>query len=176
VAQVTLSFAGAVQCSADISADGRYRYRLMRRWGAGKTMLFVMLNPSTADATEDDPTIRRCLGFARREGCEALEVVNLFAYRATDPKDLTRCSDHPIGPANDSAIVSAAFAAQVLVVAWGGWIPKAWDVRPYTVVHMLERERPGLACLCLGPTTATGQPRHPLYAPSRTPLVPYALP
>src|SRR5689334_20041621 len=71
--------------SAVLSPCGLYRYRLTRRWGDGPALLFVMLNPSTADATEDDPTIRRCTGFAKREGMPAIEVVNLFAWRATDP-------------------------------------------------------------------------------------------
>jgi len=78
----------AVLGHATFSACGRFRYRLSRTWRPGPPLLFVMLNPSTADAREDDPTLRRCLGFAQRAGFGALEVVNLFAYRATDPRDL----------------------------------------------------------------------------------------
>ena len=72
--------------SAIISPCGRYRYRLDRRWGDGRTMGFIMLNPSTADAENDDPTIRRCIGFAKREGCDAIAVVNLYALREGRPE------------------------------------------------------------------------------------------
>jgi hypothetical protein len=77
-----------------------------------------MLNPSTADATEDDPTIRRCVGFARRERCGVLEVVNLFAFRATNPQALRSAPD-PVGPANDRFIEKAVERADLIVVAWG---------------------------------------------------------
>lgn len=84
--------------SASISGD--YRYRLGRAWAGGPTCTFIMLNPSTADADQDDPTIRRCVGFAKALGCGALEVVNLYAYRATNPRDLLR-QDERVGPEND---------------------------------------------------------------------------
>ena len=80
-----------------------YRYLLTRRWGTVPAMVWIMLNPSTADAFAEDPTIRRCLIFAHREGCGGLTVVNLFALRSTDPKALTRHPD-PVGPANDTFI------------------------------------------------------------------------
>lgn len=74
---------------AVISDDGRYRYRLWRTWAPElPRMAWIMLNPSTADAEVDDPTIRRCVGFAKREGCGGIEVVNLYAYRSTDPSVL----------------------------------------------------------------------------------------
>src|SRR5689334_19453129 len=86
--------------NAVISACGRYRYVLTRQVGPGsRRATFVMLNPSTADATNDDPTIRRCIGFAREWGCGRLVVLNLFAFRATDPADLKRAID-PVGPEN----------------------------------------------------------------------------
>jgi hypothetical protein len=75
-----------VKSSAVLSPDGVYRYRLDRVWGAGPRVLFVMLNPSTADATQDDPTLRRCLGFARDWGYGSLTVANLYAYRARGPQ------------------------------------------------------------------------------------------
>jgi hypothetical protein len=104
---------------ADLSPCGTYRYLLGRRIGGGDRVgLWVMLNPSTADANEDDATIRRCIGFARREGCGLLEVVNLFAYRATDPAAL-RLADDPVGPANDHFISKAVERAALVVVAWG---------------------------------------------------------
>jgi hypothetical protein len=114
---------------ADLSPCGTYRYLLGRRVGEGdRTALFMMLNPSTADATEDDPTIRRCTGFARREGCGVLEVVNLFAYRATDPAELRTAPD-PVGPANDHHIKAALGRVALVVVAWGA-LPRPLIARP----------------------------------------------
>src|SRR3954453_788312 len=86
--------------NAVISACGRYRYLLTRQVGPGtRTAVFIMLNPSTADATDDDPTIRRCIGFARQWGCGRLAVLNLFALRATDPAWMKQ-ADNPVGPEN----------------------------------------------------------------------------
>ncbi len=84
---------------AVFSADGNYRYRLSRHWREGPEATFIMLNPSTADAEVDDPTIRRCMGFARLWGMGGLYVGNLFAYRATRPTEMKKASD-PIGPDN----------------------------------------------------------------------------
>src|SRR5689334_18589152 len=98
---------------------GRYRYRLWRQWDPAKpAVAFVMLNPSTADATTDDPTIRRCFGFAQGWGFGRLEVVNLFALRATDPRELARHPD-PVGPANDAHIAAALALTDQAVAAWG---------------------------------------------------------
>lgn len=90
--------------SAEISPCGQYRYKLMRSIlqvvGWDKPALFIMLNPSTADADIDDPTVRRCIGFAKREMCSSLTVVNLYALRATDPRQLMK-HQNPVGPLND---------------------------------------------------------------------------
>src|SRR5450755_1416997 len=94
--------------SAVFSADRTYRYRLTRTWGSsGSHAVWVMLNPSTADALADDPTIRRCTGFSRALGLDGLVVVNLFALRATEPRELRRHPE-PAGPANDWFIQEAA--------------------------------------------------------------------
>jgi len=138
-------------------AHGPYRYSLARRWGGGARALFVMLNPSTADDVGDDPTIRRCIGFARRWRCGALEIVNLYALRATYPEDLF-AHDAPVGPANDDAIADAATRAQTIVVAWGA---HARDAERVERVLELLRDRP---LQCLG-TNRGGTPRHPLYLP-----------
>ena len=107
------------EADAVISDCERYRYRLTRRWDDGPTCTFIMLNPSTADARKDDPTIRRCIGFARREGCAALLVINCFAFRATKPADLFAAED-PIGPENDRHIMAASLDADGQVIAaWG---------------------------------------------------------
>src|ERR1700677_1476546 len=89
-----------VRKNAMISPCEKYRYRLERFWGPGHALPFVMLNPSTADANIDDPTIRRCMGFSRREGAGGIIVVNLFAYRATEPSDLPAGAER-IGPENE---------------------------------------------------------------------------
>jgi hypothetical protein len=154
---------------AVLSADGLYRYRLWRIVGSEfKRVVVVMLNPSTADAEVDDPTIRRCVAFARREGCGRLDVVNLYGFRATDPKALRGVED-PIGPANDEHILAASDAAHLVVVAWGA---DAGPVvgRDDAVVHLL-RDRGAVHCLG---TTAKGAPRHPLYLRADAPLAPWS--
>jgi hypothetical protein len=141
---------------AAFSRDRRYRYRLWRHWDQSRPAIaFCMLNPSTADARRDDPTIRRCIGFARGWGYGGIEVVNIFALRATDPRDL-RSADDPIGPRNDAFMLRAA-ALSPVVIAWG--------------VHGALRDRGANALRLFGPRarllvlgrTRSGAPRHPLY-------------
>jgi hypothetical protein len=129
-----------------------------------------MLNPSTADATQDDPTIRRCIGFARAWGYGALEVVNLFACRATDPERLRRVPD-PVGPENDRHILRAVRRASETVVAWGN--RGVHLGRHDAVLRLLRRRR--VAVHCLGRTQA-GHPRHPLYLRTDAPLMPFEIP
>ncbi|SFI15082.1 DUF1643 domain-containing protein [Albimonas pacifica] len=140
---------------AVISDCGLYRYRLWRRWGAGPTCVFIMLNPSTADAKQDDPTIRRCIGFAKREGCGGLVVANLFAYRATSPKDMKAASD-PVGPKNDEHLRWCADLATGPVIA--GWGTHGSFMGRAAVVRRMLSGR--ISHLGL---TAAGEPRHPLY-------------
>lgn len=150
-----------ISCDAVVSDDGLYRYALGRKWADGRTLTWVMLNPSTADAFVDDPTIRRCIGFAERDGFGSLLVVNLFALRATDPKVLWD-HDDPIGSGNHGAVrialgTAAEFGSPV-VAAWGVLsrrLPAALPVRQWC------REA-GVPLLCLG-RTKQGHPRHPLY-------------
>ena len=88
---------GHEHTSARLSDDRRYRYLLVRRWdNTLPDATFVMLNPSTADERDDDPTIRKCIGFAKRWGCGGIKVVNLYAFRATNPRDCFAAAD-PIG-------------------------------------------------------------------------------
>lgn len=144
---------------AVFSADSKYRYRLHRTWDAGAaSVLFVMLNPSTADATQDDPTIRRCVGFAKRWGYGRLLVGNLFALRATDPRCLLDEPD-PVGPQNDEHLRVMMDEARIVICAWGA----------HKLAHGTTRESAVKALL--GPSlwalgrTAAGAPRHPLYMP-----------
>lgn len=135
--------------------DGRYRYLLWRRWAEADSLLFIMLNPSTADAAQDDPTIRRCIGFARRWGFGGVEVVNLFAWRATLPRELAKARD-PVGPHNDRAISLAVARSRAVIAAWG--VHGALGDRDAQVAPLLAATR--LRCLGL---TRDGAPRHPLY-------------
>lgn len=152
--------------SAVFDPSRTYRYLLTREWGDGPVMTFVMLNPSTADAMVDDPTIRRCAGFAKREACTGIAVVNLFALRATDPKSLYSHPD-PVGPDNAGFLLRALVAdGGPVVAAWG--LHGAFHGRGLEVARLLAPAGMG----CLGVTKA-GHPKHPLYVRGDTPLVPY---
>jgi hypothetical protein len=153
---------------AVISECGKYRYHLWRRWDMDlPTMVWVMLNPSTADATEDDPTIRRCIGFAKREGCGGISVLNVFAYRATDPVELTKVAD-PVGPKNEAYLCYARNVSlmTILVCGWG-------KQRPGKVLREAYRNAGViLTCRnahCFG-KNQDGSPKHPLYLPSNAKL------
>jgi hypothetical protein len=165
---------------AVISEDGLYRYSLTRQWGESNVgPLFIMLNPSKADADVDDPTVRKCIGFAQRWGYDAMRVVNLFAFRATEPDELIGARDAR-GPLNAEVVRGeisiAAFRDVPIVAAWGGW----WSARqrgPYwRGLPRINVERTvqdfGGRPLCLG-VTNDGSPRHPCRLPYSTPLVPW---
>lgn len=144
---------------ATFSACKSYRYRLWRTWDAAKPpLVFCMLNPSTADAEADDPTVSRCKERARRMGAGGLVVVNLFALRSTDPKALYQHAD-PVGPDNDSAILDAASQGD-LVCAWGNH-GKLYG-RAAKVLALLRAA--GLPALALR-VSKEGHPSHPLYLP-----------
>lgn len=149
----------AIARSAIISACGLYRYRLSRVWSEARAALpFVMLNPSTADADIDDPTIRRCMAFARRDDYGGIEVANLYALRATDPEALWQHPD-PFGPENeghlrDVALASVSYGTPVVC----GWGAKGRDNTRAVRIMQLA----GARLVCLG-KTKKGLPRHPLY-------------
>lgn len=136
----------------------RFRYSLRREWqgGAGR-VTFVMLNPSTATEVQNDPTVERCERRARAMGYGAFQVVNIFAFRATDPADMRRAPD-PIGPANDAAILDAAKWADRIICAWG--THGAHLGRGAQVTQMLRDAGHRLYHLGL---TQGGAPKHPLY-------------
>jgi hypothetical protein len=142
--------------------SGRYRYLLWRMRGRWRRshgfVLFVMLNPSTADEDANDPTVERCERRAMAMGFDGLVVANLFAWRATDPHELAKASQ-PIGPENDSTLAGARLAAVRTICAWGAngfAIPRAEHA--HRVLRTVKRD----PLWCLG-LTASGQPRHPLY-------------
>ncbi len=135
-----------------------YRYLLRRIVGFGQgKVVFIMLNPSTADEELNDPTIRRCMNFTRQWGHSFLEVVNLFAYRATDPRELRRVSD-PIGPDNDFHILDSCKDSDVVIAAWGNH--GEFQGRAAAVMQMLQEDL--IRIEVLG-ATKSGNPRHPLY-------------
>lgn len=164
--------------SAVISPCGSYRYTLTRLWNEDKPgVLFVMLNPSTADADRDDPTIRRCMGFAQAWKCGAITVVNLFAYRATTPAVLASCAETApeiaVGPENNAAIRRCVDAhsgpRDYIVAAWGADANRPiLRRRRDDVMQLLPRT--DLMCLDI---TRGGAPRHPLYCRADLTPTPY---
>lgn len=152
---------------AEISDCGRYRYLLWRRWDKSKPRaLFIMLNPSTADAEVDDPTIRRCMGFARAWNLGGIRVVNVYPFRATKPADLWK-ADAPLGIGNLSAIERAIDTNGVAIAAWGAHALAA-DVRH--IKNLFYELGVPLYALKL---TKDGAPGHPLYLAAATVPVVY---
>ena len=142
---------------ATLSPCRTYRYDLWRTWLSGDGYaVFIGLNPSTADETTDDPTIRRCVAFAKAWGYAGLCMTNLFAFRATQPKDMMQASD-PVGPFNNAYLTAAACRAGVVIAAWG--VHGTHHNRDRTVRELLPR----LHYLRL---TKGGHPGHPLYLPA----------
>jgi hypothetical protein len=156
---------GDALSGAVFDGSGKFRYSLWRRWdGELPRLCFIMLNPSTADDVYNDPTIARCVSFARRWQFGSLDVVNVFAYRATDSSRLSRVKD-PVGPLNDEYILKAAASSDQIVLAWGN-IARL-DDRHAEVLDLLP-ECSNLYCFG---TTKLGQPRHPLYVRNEAPLL-----
>lgn len=117
--QQTININPAMKKTANISDCRQYRYKLTREWDSDlPAVCFIGLNPSTADADIDDPTIRRCVNYAKSWGYGKLIMVNLFAFRATEPKDMMNAAD-PVGSANDGYVDAAVAEADITVAAWG---------------------------------------------------------
>lgn len=154
----------AFHSSASISDDGRYRWWLRRVLSVplmGHSMMgevcFIMLNPSTADDTTDDPTVRRCMAFARYWGFRSLCVRNLFPLRSTNPRTILRDRD-PYGGADGSAAIVAARESDLVVAAWGAFVPFKRDEEAISLL--------GDTHLCVLGLCKNGRPRHPLYVRS----------
>ncbi|WP_226036120.1 DUF1643 domain-containing protein [Aquibacillus saliphilus] len=155
----------------DAVIKGSYRYCLTRVLDNknNKRVVFWMLNPSTADENKNDQTLKRCIYFAKRENCGILEVVNLFAYIATDPNKLKKISrEEAIGEENLKYITHALEAASIIIVAWGknGTIKKGY--KEPVVTRLLEVF--SKKTYCFG-KTKDGHPRHPLVIRNDQPLV-----
>ena len=145
-----------VSATADIRGD--YRYSLTRVWDAAlPNITFVLLNPSTADATQLDPTLRRCVSFAAREGFGGMVILNLYAFRSPYPRAMKAAAD-PVGPDNDRVL---AAATGTVVAGWGN------NAHPSRVAHALTL-LPRLHALSV---TKRGNPKHPLYVRGDAPLI-----
>ena len=155
-----------IQTGAIFSECRTWRYSLWRKWDMlnERRMIFIGLNPSTADENEDDPTIRRCIGFAKKHSCGGIVMLNLFAFRATDPKEMMAAPD-PIGPHNDVIIKNHADRPdQIFIAAWGTM--GTFKDRDLEVSRMVY----GLRCFGF---TKYGMPRHPLYLKADSPIILY---
>ncbi|GMU47054.1 MAG: hypothetical protein AMXMBFR26_18360 [Porticoccaceae bacterium] len=153
-----------MEADARFSACRRHRYALWRRWAPGPQVLFILLNPAAADEQRNDPTIRRCLGFARAWGYGALAVANLFAHRAASAAELARLAAtapvHLVGADNDAWLLRLYRESDLAIAGWGNQgrlLGRSRAVRTLT---------PDLYCLGC---TRLGEPRHPLYVPTATP-------
>lgn len=155
-----------VESGAEFSPCEKYRYTLMRKWGAGNRMVnFAMLNPSVADQYILDPTLSRCMIRAEQMGFDGFHVTNLFAWRSTDPGQLAlnvhRKID-PIGSENDAHILRIALLSEMVICGWGSASPLI-PARAAQVVAMLREA--GVKLWALKVSDRTGMPMHPLYRP-----------
>jgi hypothetical protein len=154
-----------VKLGADFSEDRKYRYRLWRKWREDvPSLMWIMLNPSTADESKDDPTIKRVMGFSINWGFGGCEIFNLFGWRSTYPVNLRQSPD-PVGPQNDVLLTKAAWNDRPIVCAWGN-VCKELKWREKDVLILLEGR--DLRCLKL---TAKGGPIHPLYQPAKAQML-----
>lgn len=157
-----------MKSGAIFDATGLYRYTLWREWDERRSRVtIVMLNPSVANEMQNDPTIRRCIAFAQSWGYGSVEIVNLFAYCTPYPKELSNATE-PIGIENDKYVIQASNRSRRLVFGWGNW--GYLKNRAGQVCNLLNKAE----VFCLG-FTRTGQPRHPLYLPKDTQLIPYRI-
>ncbi len=153
---------------ANISECGRYRSLLWRRWDPGLPSLgWIMLNPSTADAQRDDPTIRRCIAFAKREGMGAIVVGNLYTLRSSSPLALGP-PEHAVGPGRDDRLREIGSTCELVVCAWG-----AHGLADFAGPSWIAERVPAEKLRCLG-RTVSGAPRHPLYVKADHPLEEYS--
>lgn len=165
------------------SEDRKYRFILWRKWdlprglpygrmgengfesvplkGQNDFAMFIGLNPSTADETEDDPTIRRCIAFAKSWGYGAICMANLFAYRATQPKDMMQVAE-PIGLSNGDHLIRIAREASEVVACWGQ--DGCFNHRDADVIALFEMSGLASKLRCIG-INKDGTPKHPLYLP-----------
>ncbi len=155
-----------IKGTASFSPCNLFRYKLTRDWfNEGEkrnNLLFIMLNPSTADAEVFDPTVRRCFGYAQDWGFNSMSVANIFAYRATDPKDMLNARDNGVnivGNDNNKAIIELSTEANRIVCAWGS---HKWSKERSNEVLNILRQQNLTEVYCLK-KSKDGSPCHPLY-------------
>lgn len=171
-----------IEKDAVLSKCGKYRYRLRRRWDSSPVVVFAMLNPSTADHEKDDPTIRKCVGFAKHWGFGAIEIINLFAIRSSSPDDVMKASD-PVGENNWVHVQRCLTSSYDENMEWEGtvlagerlvryplWVICAWGAhgrhmgQDQEFLGWVDQTGVDTQLRCLG-LTKKGLPRHPLYVP-----------
>lgn len=156
----------SLENACHFSADRRHRYSLVHRWNplfGERLIMWIGLNPSTADEQQLDPTLTRIRSFSQREGFDGFWMANIFGFRATDPKEMMAAPD-PVGPDNDDALLVGADRCELIVAAWG--VCGEFQARADAVARLFA----GRELWCLG-TTQDGHPRHPLYVAGRQALV-----
>jgi len=154
--------------SAVISECKKYRYSLVREWASNRPCCFIGLNPSTADAGNDDQTIRRCIGFAREWGCGSLHMYNLFAYRATDPAAMFSARKKGVdivGPRNDEFLESVMDSGALIIAAWGTHGSQSETGKGLIETGLVQH---------LG-LNKNGSPKHPLYLRKDTKPQPFQI-
>lgn len=159
---------GAVDNECQFSPDRRHRYSLIHRWNplfGDRLILWIGLNPSTADEAKLDPTLTRIAAFSKRAGFDGFWMANLFALRTPYPEEMMKADD-PVGPENDAWLLRAAERCERIVAAWG--VTGTYQARADAVVRLLA----GRELSCLG-TTQNGHPRHPLYVPAKQAFEPW---
>ncbi len=159
---------GAVDNECQFSPDRRHRYSLIHRWNplfGDKLILWIGLNPSTADEAKLDPTLTRIAAFSKRAGFDGFWMANLFALRTPYPEEMMKADD-PVGPENDAWLLRAAERCERIVAAWG--VTGTYQARADAVVRLLA----GRELSCLG-TTQDGHPRHPLYVAAKQGFAPW---
>lgn len=158
-----------MQRRAEISDCRLYRYALWREWlPTGKAMTFVMLNPSMADARIDDATIRKCIGFASRWGYGKFMVVNVMAFRTTDPANIPHDAERAMGPENRRWLIEGATYGELVMLAWGAprkQFQDAYRIAEYDITHVADGRMTPVECL--GLTKELG-PKHPVRLPYDT--------
>lgn len=158
---------------AILSLCRTYRYLLDRQLprlfpSKLNTVLFVLLNPSTADETVPDPTLGRCMDFSRQLNAKLVQIVNLYGYRSSEPEDLWIVDD-PVGPDNDNHLEAALVAADLVICGWG---TNAKQDRVDAFLALAHKHKVSLTALHIN---ADGSPGHPLYLPSNSTLKPYPI-